>query len=82
MKAEMKIDEYVKRNELNVRLAMVPPSLMQQFKIEDDVEYLGNKGHSCIAGMCKKHGFFAVWKESKGITNGKVDKDYPTLDSW
>lgn len=77
----MKIDEYIERKKLNVGLRMVPPSLAHKFKIEDDVEYVSNADQSRIAGTCKKHGFFAVWK-SQGITTGKVDKDYPTLDAW
>jgi hypothetical protein len=77
----MKIDEYIERKQLNVRLAMVPPSLAHKFKLECDVEYFSNKEQSRIVGICKQHGFFAAWK-SQGITSGKTGKDYPVLDAW
>ena len=77
----MKIDEYIQQNGLTVRLAMVPPFLMQKFNIEDDVEYFANVDQSRIVGKCAKHGFFAAWRP-EGIKSGKVDKDYPELASW
>lgn len=77
----MKIDEYIQRHELFLGIAMVPPSLRRQFNKEDDIAYVGNRDVSCVVGICRKHGFFAVWR-AKGITNGKVGKDYPTLDNW
>lgn len=84
----MKIDEYIERNQLTVRLAMVPPTLLQKFNMEDDVEYFANTedpnritDESRIVGKCAKRGVFTAWK-LQAIKTGEIGKDYPDLDSW